>query len=808
MSKAAAYRAVSPVSPVGHGVQETVLPPLPACPPFGDPGQDKDTSYPVRAVPEPQKIEKIRLRTPDLPFAARRSPPQAESGVGARTETQAGRGRFGRAGDADEGGQNPGRVAIPLTHPVRVAPSPFLIGHEKGQGAAPGLCLAQKGNVPQMSDFGFSAETGTRDAFVHVEPIKISTAPDLPPSANSAVSPRGPGRDKGSSYPVRVARIMTDHARVELSKKARATTPETSLEQKPRKGQTGNSEIGSQLISFKRPEPVHHRQYMGEVPGRGTEGFDHPVRAVQRVRCAENTSRGVLAQTPGLTLIQQGAPWQMPHSGFIVLIRMREKWHACTPKKAQGAPFQSPPATSPQELPGRDRQKQNPVRAARHDALLGATIQLTAPDATLAQKGRGVQERRSGSGSTRRLLECRIGRNQHPDASDDRGNHPAHLDNLTLGNLGKAVGDLLAQLCGLLAHLRLKSFFGAVDLGIQRLQSCIDLGIQRLHILADKLDLTTQTLLDRIDLGIQRRQSRIDLGIQRLDRRVDFCRQTLFKLFQIVPGRKSFVNALTNGTCKGFRLFPAEPGLTELFGGLERIEGGRPHNSLRLRLPVGNISALRALRQSLRAIGATLATSLCLATAIAAQPATPAYNPPPMAGTAAAALDAFERHLAATSGQPLTLTLSGTPRKLVFYAPFSIVWLLDEAGDAVKATARLTRSRGQLYLDPGHTIHLVSLTRAPGSTTDTPASGAQHPIAAFHDRFLTRPLARPVAGLAAGSRFLTGDSAPGGIVWHPDASGIAFWQSLGDHIVIRHGTGPSERIHWREIDTALKGREG
>ena len=212
--------------------------------------------------------------------------------------------------------------------------------------------------------------------------------------------------------------------------------------------------------------------------------------------------------------------------------------------------------------------------------------------------------------------------------------------------------------------------------------------------------------------------------------------------------------------------------------------------------------------QSLRAIGATLATSLCLATAIAAQPATPAYNPPPMAGTAAAALDAFERHLAATSGQPLTLTLSGTPRKLVFYAPFSIVWLLDEAGDAVKATARLTRSRGQLYLDPGHTIHLVSLTRATGSPVDALASGAQHPIAAFHDRFLTRPLARPVAGLAAGSRFLTGDSAPGGIVWHPDASVVAFWQSLGDHIVIRHGTGPSDRIHWREIDTALKGREG
>ena len=189
----------------------------------------------------------------------------------------------------------------------------------------------------------------------------------------------------------------------------------------------------------------------------------------------------------------------------------------------------------------------------------------------------------------------------------------------------------------------------------------------------------------------------------------------------------------------------------------------------------------------------------------------------PQPGSPEAALDVFERQLSAASGQVIPLALSGTDHKVVFYAPFSILWLLDETGSAVAATARLTRTRNQLYLDLGDTVQLVDLT-APGtsttgSATGTMAQAARHPIALFHDRLLAQPLARPVAGLAAGSRFLAWNSTNGGIVQPPQSdaaqiTGPVLWRSLGDHIVIQHGTGPAAPIPWHEIDAALKGRDG
>jgi len=215
------------------------------------------------------------------------------------------------------------------------------------------------------------------------------------------------------------------------------------------------------------------------------------------------------------------------------------------------------------------------------------------------------------------------------------------------------------------------------------------------------------------------------------------------------------------------------------------------------------------LRQSLRTAIAALATSLCLAFSATAQPATPTYDPPPPPGSPEAALDTFERRLAASHGQLLTLTLSGRERKVVFYAPFSAVWLLDETGDGVDSTARLTRTRDHLYLDRGNTIQLVSVQ----GSTQSSASKARHPLATFHDRLLSQPLARSIAGLPAGSRFVTRHAEPGGLVLHPgDAAlqpaGATLWRSLGDHIVIQHGTGQPEPLHWRDVDAALKGTEG
>ena len=205
------------------------------------------------------------------------------------------------------------------------------------------------------------------------------------------------------------------------------------------------------------------------------------------------------------------------------------------------------------------------------------------------------------------------------------------------------------------------------------------------------------------------------------------------------------------------------------------------------------------------------AAVLAVTASVLASAALPQALPQP--GSPEAALDVFERRLSAASGQVIPLALSGTDHKVVFYAPFSILWLLDETGGAVEATARLTRTRDQLNLDRGDTVQLVDLTAPGKSTTGSATPGAQHPIAAFHDRLLAQPLARPVAGLAAGSRFLAWNSTNGGIVQPPESdaariTGPVLWRSLGDHIVIQHGSGQSETLRWTLVDKALKGRDG
>ena len=156
-----------------------------------------------------------------------------------------------------------------------------------------------------------------------------------------------------------------------------------------------------------------------------------------------------------------------------------------------------------------------------------------------------------------------------------------------------------------------------------------------------------------------------------------------------------------------------------------------------------------------------------------------------------------------TAGHAVTVTLAGRPEQAVFYAPLSVFWLLDATAPepTVQDTVHLTRSENRIFA----TRNGVTLLVGPEMLTqDSPGSDAvQHPLARFHDRLLSVPLARPLAGLPAGSRF-----DPGGTLRQPGATRAGLWESHGDHIVITRSDGRSETFHWSTLDAALKGNAG
>ena len=242
-----------------------------------------------------------------------------------------------------------------------------------------------------------------------------------------------------------------------------------------------------------------------------------------------------------------------------------------------------------------------------------------------------------------------------------------------------------------------------------------------------------------------------------------------------------------------------------MFGGLEGIRRGSTHISLdKFDLP--RINAIHGLRQPFHAALAASLTLLCLAGAAQAQTVsnTVAYGPPPTAGTPEALLDTLERRLVRASGRIVTLRLSGNALTGIFYAPLGIFWQLDKTSGTVRGAALMTRTRDQLYLDRDGRILLA--------TPDIRVrdDDAYHPLARFHDRLLTRPLARPIADLPAGSRFERyAGQAGGGVVrlpqaWTPVAVPASpLWRSLGDHIAVTRDDGSTALLHWRDLETAL-----
>ena len=162
----------------------------------------------------------------------------------------------------------------------------------------------------------------------------------------------------------------------------------------------------------------------------------------------------------------------------------------------------------------------------------------------------------------------------------------------------------------------------------------------------------------------------------------------------------------------------------------------------------------------------------------------------------------------------LHLAGSDDPIPAVFHAPLSSLWLLGEPADntepEVLSTARLERNVADG--DAGlfviwDQIGLTTLI-GPGLLPNITSTGQPHPLAIFHNRLLTLPLARPVAGLPEGTRFEApvGGSTTGLVRIPGDASGIAMlWQSLGDHIVITKPDGQTSTLRWQELDAALTG---
>ena len=105
------------------------------------------------------------------------------------------------------------------------------------------------------------------------------------------------------------------------------------------------------------------------------------------------------------------------------------------------------------------------------------------------------------------------------------------------------------------------------------------------------------------------------------------------------------------------------------------------------------------------------------------------------------------------------------------------------------------RTENHLYLDWGGHLLLAEITVPPL------VESSRHLLALFHDRLLSRPLARSIAFLPKGTRFVrySGQSG-GGIVHYPNNSPntSALWRSLGDHIVITRGDGsrPHQKMLW------------
>ena len=205
------------------------------------------------------------------------------------------------------------------------------------------------------------------------------------------------------------------------------------------------------------------------------------------------------------------------------------------------------------------------------------------------------------------------------------------------------------------------------------------------------------------------------------------------------------------------------------------------------------------------------AAALALAALAGAAPA--AARPGP--GSPEAWLEDVERRLVGLSGLPLEVRPSpdAEAARYVFYAPLATAWELAGPGTEVRRAGKvqaIVTERGHFAAVFWERGEITSLGWPQQLPEIVPGGNGRHPLATFHDRLLSMPLATAFAGLPAGSRFVpVVASGPGGIVERPESRERAtLWESLGDLIAITHPDGSLTMHGWREVDAALKGGDG
>jgi len=206
----------------------------------------------------------------------------------------------------------------------------------------------------------------------------------------------------------------------------------------------------------------------------------------------------------------------------------------------------------------------------------------------------------------------------------------------------------------------------------------------------------------------------------------------------------------------------------------------------------------------------------------------PSIAPSTVPSSPRAWLDGVERLLAGVSGRAARLVPPAGMEDgfespvFVFFAPLSTVWILDAetVGDAAASEVTDTAALLREETGEGGRLHVL-WRRGPTATLEWPlplpelrAAPETHPLAALHGRLLSAPLASPLGGLPAGSRFTAvAAGGPGGIVGRPAGAAdgrerATLWESFGDHIAVTHPDG-SVTLHGRRaMDAALRGGGG
>ena len=198
--------------------------------------------------------------------------------------------------------------------------------------------------------------------------------------------------------------------------------------------------------------------------------------------------------------------------------------------------------------------------------------------------------------------------------------------------------------------------------------------------------------------------------------------------------------------------------------------------------------------------------------ALAALAGAAAAAAPPGPGSPEAWLEDVERRLVGLSGLPFEVRPSPDAKaaRYVFYAPLATAWQLAGPGTKVRRAGKvqaIVTERGHFAAVFWERGEITSLEWPAQLPEIVPGGNGPHPLAAFHDRLLSMPLATAFAGLPAGSRFVpVVASGPGGIVQRPEnLERATLWESLGDLIVVTHPDGTQTLHGWREVDAALEG---